>query len=41
MFQDLNSDFTEVKVNLVKEAQKYGEDEDTKPVEFINHIYTF
>jgi hypothetical protein len=41
MFQDLSNDFSDVKLNLAKETKKYGEDEDTKPIDFIKHIYTF
>lgn len=41
MFTDLNEDFVEVKQNLIKEAQKYGEDEDVKPTDILVHIYNF
>lgn len=41
MFTDLNEDFLETKQNLIKEAQKYGEDEDVKPTDILVHIYNF
>lgn len=41
MFNELTEDFKEVQEHLKDEAKKYGEDEDTEPIEFVDHIYKF
>jgi hypothetical protein len=41
IFGELRKDFEEVKSNLIKEAQKYGEGDDAQPIDIIVHIYKF